>query len=94
MVSREFAETPLRFEFSKPVDRRENRFRPGTHADIIRQVHPADCAARIHEKFGWPRDVFTVLASPGMQHSVLPDRLSLWIGEKWKSIPSGLAELL
>jgi len=79
---------------SKPVYRRENRLRPGPHADIIRQVSPADRAARINEKFGGPRDVFSFRAPLGMQHYVLPDRLSLGIGEKWKSVPSGLAELL
>jgi hypothetical protein len=60
---------------------------PGRHTDIIRHVHPADRAARINEKFGGPRDVFTFRAPLGMQHSILPDRLSLGIGEKWKSIP-------
>ena len=33
---------------SKPVYGRENGFRPGAHADVVRQVHPADCAGGIH----------------------------------------------
>ena len=79
---------------SKPVYRFENPFRPGPDTDIIRQVHPADRAARIYKKFGGPRDVFTTFAPVGMQHSVLPDRLSLGIGEKWESIASGVTQLL
>src|ERR1035438_3467580 len=79
---------------SKPVYRRENRLRPGPHTDIIRQVHPPDRAGRVNEEFGRPRDVFTSFAALRMQHSVLPNRLSLGIGEKWKFVVPGLAELL
>jgi hypothetical protein len=80
--------------FSKSVYRRQNRFWPGTHTDIIRQVHPTNRAGRIHEEFRGARDVFAFCAALGMQHSVPTDRLSLGIGKKWKSIVSGLAELL
>ena len=79
---------------SQPVYRRENRFWPGTHTDIIRQVLPTNCAGRINEELCGPRDVFTFFATLDMQHSVPTDRLSLGIGKKWEGIPSGLAELL
>ena len=79
---------------SKPVYRRQNRFWPGTHTDIIRQVHPTNRAGRINEELCGPRDVFTFFAALGMQHTVPTDRLSLGIGKKWEGIPSGLAELL
>ena len=79
---------------SKSVYRRQNRFWPGTHTDIIRQVHPTNRAGRINQEFRRPRDVFIFCAALGMQHSVPTDRLSLGIGKKWKSIVSGLAELL
>jgi hypothetical protein len=64
---------------SKSVYRCENRFRPGPHSDVIDQVHPPDRAGRVNEEFGGPCDVFTSLAAPRMQHSVLPNRLGLGI---------------
>src|ERR1700677_1829152 len=76
-------------KLSKPVYRRENRLRPGPHTDIIRQVHPPDRAGRVNKEFGWPSDVVTSRAALRMQHSVLPNRLSLGIGEKWKRIAPG-----
>ena len=79
---------------SKSVYRHQNRFWPGTHTDIIRQVHPTNHAGRINEEFRGSRDVSTFFTAPGMQHSVPTDRLSLGIGKKWERIRSGLAELL
>ena len=79
---------------SKTVYRPKNRFRPGTHTDIIRQVYPTDCAGGINDEFRRPCDVFTFFTALSMQHSVLTDRLSLGVGENWERIPSGLAELL
>ena len=70
---------PRAAKASKPVYGRENRFRPGAHAEIIRHVYPADRARRINEKFGGPRNVLTLFASMGMQHSVQPDRLGLGV---------------
>ncbi len=94
IVSAPILHVTLNQHTSKPVYRPENRFWPCPHADIIRQVHPADRAGRIDEKFGGPRDVFTPFAALRMEHSVLTDRLSLGIGKEWKRIPSGLTELL
>ena len=78
----------------KPVYRRQNRFWPGTDADVIRQVHPTNRAGRIDEELRRPRDVFTFFAALGMQHSVPTDRLGLGVGEKREAIPLGLAEFL
>ena len=83
----------MRFRASKPVYRRENRFGPGPHTDIIRQVDPTNRASRINQEFGGPRGVFTSLAALRMDHPVLSDRLTIGIGKKWKRIPSRLAEL-
>jgi hypothetical protein len=79
---------------SKPIYRRENGLRPGPYTDIIREVHPPDRAGRIDEELSGPRDVVTSFAALCMQHSVLPNGLSLGIGEKWKRVAPGLAELL
>ena len=79
---------------SKPVYRRENGLRPGPYTDIIREVHPPDRAGRVDEELSGPRDVFTSFAALRMQHSVLPNGVSPGIGEKWKCVTSGLAELL
>ena len=79
---------------SKPVYRRENRLRSGSHPDIIGQVHPPDRAGRVNEEFGGPRDVFASFSALRMQHSITPNRLGLRIGEKGKRVAAGLAELL
>jgi len=79
---------------SKPVYGRQHPVRPGPHTEIIRQVDPPDGAGRVDEEFGGSRDVYTSTSAVGMQHSVLPNRLSLGIGEKWKRIALGMAELL
>ena len=47
-----------------------------------------------NEEFGGPRDVFPSSSALRMQHSVLPNRLSLGIGEKWKRVAPGLAKHL
>ena len=69
----------MRENASKPVNDRKNRFWPGAHPDVIRQVHPADRACGINEKFGRPRDVMSLSPPVGVQHSVQPDRLCLGI---------------
>src|SRR5580658_4447756 len=79
---------------SKPVYRRENGLRPGPYTDIIREVYPPDRAGRVDEELSGSRDVFTAFAALRMQHSILPNGLSLGIGEKWKRVAPGLAELL
>ena len=57
---------------SKPVYRRQNRFWPGTHTDIIRQVHPTNRAGRIHEEFRGARDVFAFCAAAPLPLMFIP----------------------
>ena len=83
--------TPL---FSQPVNRRQNRFRPGPHPDIVRQVLPPDGARGIHQEFRRPRDVSPSFPALRMQHSVLPDRFGFRIGQEREFVPVGLAKFL
>jgi len=79
---------------SEPIDRGEDGFGPRPDTEIIRQVFPADGAGCIHEEFGRARDVLTLFATLGVQHSILSNGLRFRIGEEWKRVPSGSAELL
>ena len=78
---------------SKPVYRHESGFWPCPHTYVVRQVHPADGAGRIHEEFGGSRDVPIGFAALRMQHSVLANRVSIRVRKQWKRIPSRQTEL-
>jgi hypothetical protein len=47
-----------------------------------------------HEEFGGSRNVSTGFAALRMQHSVLPNRVSVGVRKQWKRIPSRKTELL
>jgi hypothetical protein len=85
---------PIEVFNSKAVYCRQNRFRPGTHTDIICQIFPTNGACSIHDELRGPRDVFAFFAAFGMQHPVATDGVSFGVGKKREGIPAGLTELL
>ena len=61
---------------------------PGSRADgdIVRQIHPANGATEINQKFGRARDVSAFRSSAGMQHIIPANDLRLWIRKQRKCI--------
>src|SRR6266536_2581472 len=53
--------------------------------DIVRQIHPANNAVRINQKFGWPRNIGAFGSTTSMQKVVTPDDFGMRIRKQWIS---------
>jgi len=67
------------------IDYSEDLLSAHTHADVVRQVNPADSALAIDQEFGGPRNINPFRAPPDMPHIISEDDLLLGIRKEWES---------
>ena len=67
--------------------------RASAYAYIFGQVHPADGAGCIYQKFSWPGDIAVVFACSQVYDAITPDDLRVRIREKRIGVPLAIAKL-
>ena len=57
------------------------------HGNVLGEIHPANDAVGINQKFGWTRDVRAFRTGAGMQYIVPANNLRIRIGQQRKRVP-------
>ncbi len=60
--------------------------RASAHANVFGEINPTDGTRRIHEKFGWARDVLAVGPAADVKEVVVANHFTVWIGEDRKGV--------